>query len=78
MGLFHIVYSSVLEKKGSINLSFTACRDMMPDPGFYTTCLQESFDELKNAALKTARKKPKAKVKKARVKKKVARKKAAK
>ncbi|AQA18182.1 acyltransferase [Halioglobus japonicus] len=46
VGLFHIVYSSVQNKKGSITLSFTGCRDMLPDPGFYTDCLQESFDEL--------------------------------
>ena len=46
VGLFQIVYSSVQDKKGSICLSFTACRDMMPDPGFYTECLQASFDEL--------------------------------
>jgi len=51
VGLFHIVYSSVLEKKGSINLSFTACRDMLPDPGFYADCLQASFEELRDAAL---------------------------
>lgn len=46
VGLFQIVYSSVQDKKGSITLSFTACRDMMPDPEFYTRCLQDSFDEL--------------------------------
>lgn len=45
VGLFQIVYSSVQNKKGTITLSFTACRDMMPDPGFYAQCLQESFDE---------------------------------
>ena len=60
VGLFHIVYSSVLEKKGSINLSFTACRDMLPDPAFYADCLQESFEELRDATLagnKSTRKK---------------------
>ena len=46
VGLFHIVYSSVQNKKGSITLSFTACRDMLPDPAFYAECLQASFDEL--------------------------------
>ena len=51
VGLFHIVYSAVQEKKGSINLSFTACRDMLPDPGFYADCLQASFEELRDAAL---------------------------
>ncbi|MDX1733291.1 MAG: wax ester/triacylglycerol synthase family O-acyltransferase [Halioglobus sp.] len=57
VGLFHIVYSSVQDKKGSINLSFTACRDMLPDPGFYAECLQESFEELRDAALKPPKKK---------------------
>jgi diacylglycerol O-acyltransferase len=51
IGIFHIVYSSVLNKKGTITLSFTACRDMMPDPGFYADCLQESFDELRHQSL---------------------------
>ncbi len=52
MGLFHIVYSAVQNKKGTVTLSFTACRDMLPDPAFYADCLQESFDELKKKALK--------------------------
>jgi WS/DGAT/MGAT family acyltransferase len=60
VGLFHIVYSAVQNKKGTINLSFTADRDMLPDPAFYAQCLQESFEELKAAALD---KKPKAKKK---------------
>ena len=55
VGLFHIVYSSVQEKKGSINLSFTACRDMLPDPAFYADCLQQSFEELRAAALQQAK-----------------------
>ncbi|MBT6124821.1 MAG: wax ester/triacylglycerol synthase family O-acyltransferase [Halieaceae bacterium] len=46
VGLFQIVYSSVQDKKGTVTLSFTACRDMMPDPGFYAECLQKSFEEL--------------------------------
>tara|TARA_R110000772_G_scaffold60576_2_gene136772 strand:+ start:7323 stop:8783 length:1461 start_codon:yes stop_codon:yes gene_type:complete len=51
VGLFHIVYSSVLNKVGSISISFTACRKMLPDPEFYSECLQASFDELKAATL---------------------------
>jgi hypothetical protein len=47
----HIVYSAVQNKQGTITLSFTACRQMLPDPAFYAECLQESFDELKKAAL---------------------------
>jgi diacylglycerol O-acyltransferase len=51
VGLFHIVYSNVQNKKGTISISFTACREMMPDPAFYAECLQVSFDELREAAL---------------------------
>jgi WS/DGAT/MGAT family acyltransferase len=51
VGLFHVVYSAVQNKKGSINLSFTACRDMLPDPAFYAQCLQDSYDELRDSAL---------------------------
>lgn len=67
VGLFHIVLSMVQNKKGTITISFTACRDMLPDPAFYADCLQASYDELKKAALptsksrKTARKTPAAK-----------------
>ncbi len=46
VGLFHMVYSSVQNKKGTIVLSFTADRDMLPDPEWYAQCLQDSFDEL--------------------------------
>lgn len=51
VGLFHIVYSAVQNKRGTITLSFTACREMLPDPAFYAQCLQESFDELEQATL---------------------------
>jgi WS/DGAT/MGAT family acyltransferase len=51
VGLFHIVYSTVQNKKGTISLSFTACRDMLPDPEFYSKCLQDSFDELRSKSL---------------------------
>jgi len=60
VGLFHIVYSAVQEKKGSINLSFTACRDMLPDPAFYADCLQESFEALRDGALSGNSKRKKA------------------
>lgn len=52
MGLFHIVYSAVQNKQGTVTLSFTACREMLPDPEFYSQCLQDSFDELKKKTLK--------------------------
>jgi diacylglycerol O-acyltransferase len=60
VGLFHIVYSSVQDKKGIISISFTACRDMLPDPAFYASCLKSSFEDLRKSTLpnKTKRKKP--------------------
>jgi WS/DGAT/MGAT family acyltransferase len=42
MGIIHPVFSY----NGEIAVSVTACREMMPDPGFYAECLQASFDEL--------------------------------
>jgi WS/DGAT/MGAT family acyltransferase len=51
VGLFHIVYSTVINKQGSISISFTADRKMLPDPAFYTQCLQDAFDELQLAAI---------------------------
>jgi len=60
VGLFHIVYSAVQNKQGTIALSFTACRDMLPDPAFYGDCLQESFEEMKKEALGPKPKKKKA------------------
>jgi WS/DGAT/MGAT family acyltransferase len=51
IGLFHIIYSAVQNKKGAITLSFTACRDMLPDPEFYAQCLQDAFEELREESL---------------------------
>jgi hypothetical protein len=42
MGLAHVVQSYVDEAY----ISFTACRDIVPDPEFYAECLQESFEEM--------------------------------
>ena len=50
-GLFHIVYSAVQNKQGTVTLSFTACREMLPDPAFYAQCLEDSYEELRSAAL---------------------------
>jgi WS/DGAT/MGAT family acyltransferase len=47
MGLTHSVFSY----DGKISMAFTGCREMLPDPAFYTQCLEESYDELKEAAL---------------------------
>jgi hypothetical protein len=60
MGLIIVAMSY----NGLLNISFTCCRDIMPDPEFFAQCMQESFDELKNAALGpagTPRKKARAK-----------------
>ncbi len=51
VGLFHIVYSAVQNKQGRITLSFTACRDMLPDPAFYADCLREAYQELHTATV---------------------------
>jgi diacylglycerol O-acyltransferase len=51
MGLFHIVYSAVQNKKGTVTLSFTACRDLLRDHAFFADCLQDSCYEMKKAAL---------------------------
>ena len=41
----------VLSYCGTITVTATSCRQMMPDPEFFSECLQASFDELKEAAL---------------------------
>ena len=60
MGLFHTVNSMVMKNKGTITLSFIGCRDVMPDPEFYTQCIEASYVELRDACVpkkKRARKK---------------------
>lgn len=56
MGLFHTVNSMVLNKKGKITLAFICCREIMPDPSFYAQCLQESYEELRDACLRPTKK----------------------
>ena len=46
-GVFHTVVSF----DGEVSITFTACRDMLPDPGFYAECIEASFDDLKRATL---------------------------
>jgi len=46
MGLMNVATSYL----GKVAVTATADREMMPDPAFYTKCLQNSFDELKAAA----------------------------
>ena len=47
MGLFHGVISGA----GKITVNFVSCREMLPDPGFYKECLQQTFDELERETL---------------------------
>jgi WS/DGAT/MGAT family acyltransferase len=42
MGLIHPVMSYC----GDITISFTSCREMLPNPGFYAQCLRDSFADL--------------------------------
>ncbi|HMM15290.1 MAG TPA: wax ester/triacylglycerol synthase family O-acyltransferase [Parvibaculum sp.] len=42
MGIIHPVFSYC----GEITISFTSCREMLPDPAFYAACIEESFGEL--------------------------------
>ena len=46
-GIFHSVFSF----DGVMSIGFTACREMLPDPRFYTECIEASFDDLKRATL---------------------------
>lgn len=46
MALIHPVFSYC----GEIAVSFTSCREVLPDPGFYSECIQASFEELRDAA----------------------------
>lgn len=58
-GLFHVISTYCDE----FSVTFTACRDMLPDPEFYAECLQSSLDELKEAALLADQVEPKPKAK---------------
>jgi hypothetical protein len=46
VALGHVVQSYI----GQATISFTACRDAMPDPEFYAQCLQDSYEEMCAAA----------------------------
>jgi WS/DGAT/MGAT family acyltransferase len=57
VGLNHTGFSY----NGVLWISAVACRNMLPDPGFYADCLRESFDELiaaADAAVPLARARP--------------------
>ncbi len=47
LGLFH----AILSYNGAISIAVTACRSQMPDPSFYAECIDESFRELREAAV---------------------------
>ncbi len=47
MGLFH----AVMSYNGAISIMFVACREMLPDPEFYAECIEDAFNELKQAVL---------------------------
>ena len=47
MGLIHPIFSYC----GEVTVSFTSCREMLPDPELYEECLQASFDALVTAVL---------------------------
>jgi diacylglycerol O-acyltransferase / wax synthase len=36
---------------GELSISFTSCRDMIPDPEFFMQCIQDGYDEMKEAIL---------------------------
>jgi WS/DGAT/MGAT family acyltransferase len=46
MGLFHAIFSY----NGTLTITVTCCREMLPDPEFYIECIQSAFDELESAA----------------------------
>lgn len=54
-------FHTVVSFGGEIAIAFTACREMLPDPGFYAECIEASFEDLRSAALgkPAARKKAK-------------------
>ena len=47
VGLFHAIMSS----NGTISIAINACRDMLPDPGYYADCIQASYEELRDATI---------------------------
>ncbi len=47
MGLIHPIGSY----NGSAVISFTSCRELLPDPEFYEQCIRESFAALKEATI---------------------------
>ena len=50
LGLGHTVQSYCDEA----TIAFTACRELLPDPQFYSQCIQDSFEDLRDAARRGA------------------------
>jgi WS/DGAT/MGAT family acyltransferase len=44
------LFITVLSYNGHVTISFASCREMVPDPGYFAACFQESFDEMLAAA----------------------------
>ncbi len=47
VGIFH----AVMSLNGCVTIAINACREMLPDPGFYAECIQGAYADLRNAAL---------------------------
>jgi diacylglycerol O-acyltransferase len=45
------VFHTVVSYDGEVSVTFTACRDTLPDPDFYSECIEASFDDLRQATL---------------------------
>jgi hypothetical protein len=43
----------VLSYCGRITISFTSCREILPDPVFFEDCIKQSFTELLAASVTT-------------------------
>jgi WS/DGAT/MGAT family acyltransferase len=46
MALIHPVFSYC----GEITISFTSCREIMPDPAFYAECIEAAYEDIREAA----------------------------
>jgi len=55
LGLINYVTSYM----GKMGFGFTSCRRMMPDPGYYSECIDESFGAMSSLLRKPRRKRPK-------------------
>ncbi len=42
LGLFQVVFSY----NGVVSIGCVSCREMMPDPAFYASCLEEAYREM--------------------------------